>query len=438
MPKSHSKWICQQCAYESTGWLGKCPSCGSWNTLVETVVAVGTTNSRLRKDVSARQAKPQNLSQIKISKNSRVSTRIPELDRVLGGGLVTGQVVLLAGEPGIGKSTILLQLSDILAKVLYVAGEESAQQIGIRAQRLGIRNKKIEVLEETNVDEVVVAIEQSSNLTMVVVDSIQTMYTSDLTGLSGSVGQVRECAFRLLKVAKAKGIPLFIVGHVTKEGTVAGPAVLAHIVDTVLWFEGDKTLTLRMLRAYKNRFGPTDEVGIFTMEDKGLISVTSAEKIFLSKDTKAVSGSCVTSILEGTRPILVEIQSLVVPTKLAFPKRTSQGFDAKRLELMLAILQKRCGLPMGEFDVFVNVVGGVTIKDPGADLAVCLSIASSYFDKALPSKLIAVGEVDLLGEIRQAQSQERRIKEARRVGFSPTVSNKETKYLNQTISRLLR
>ena len=431
-----SIFVCQQCGNEYSKWMGKCTACNSWNSLVETVVSIGTRQQGLGN--SKTKVSSVNLSEVKVNKNSRISTKISELDRVLGGGLVTGQVVLLAGEPGIGKSTILLQLSDILAKVLYVAGEESAQQIGIRAQRLGIRSKKIEVLEETNVDEVVVAIEQSSNLAMIVVDSIQTMYTSDLTGLSGSVGQVRECAFRLLKIAKSKGIPLFIVGHVTKEGTVAGPAVLAHIVDTVLWFEGDKTLTLRMLRAYKNRFGPTDEVGIFTMEDKGLISVTSAEKIFLSKDTKAVSGSCVTSILEGTRPILVEIQSLVVPTKLAFPKRISQGFDSRRLELMLAILQKRCGIPLGEFDVFVNVVGGVTIKDPGADLAVCLSIASNYFDKTLPNKLVAVGEVDLLGEIRQAVSQDRRLKEARRVGFSLVASNIESKYLNQAISKYLR
>lgn len=436
MAKSHSKFICQQCGYESTGWLGKCPSCGSWNSLVETITSEPSRTARNKQ--TAGNIKPIFLSSVASKKISRISTKIPELDRVLGGGLVSGQTVLLAGEPGIGKSTILLQLSDILGNVLYVAGEESATQISVRAQRLGVKSKRIQILEETDVDAVISQMEAEKDFSCVIVDSIQTMFTSDLTGLAGSVGQIRESASRLLKSAKLRGVPLFIVGHVTKEGTVAGPAVLAHIVDTVLWFEGDKTLTLRMLRAYKNRFGPTDEVGIFTMEDKGLVSVTSAEKIFLSKDQKSVSGSSVTSVLEGTRPILVEIQSLVVPTKLAFPKRVSQGFDSRRLELMLAVLQKRCGIPLGEFDVFVNVVGGVTIKDPGADLAVCLSIASNYFDKALPPKLVVVGEVDLLGEVRQAQSQERRVKEARRVGFSLTASNKETKYLNQAINRYLR
>ncbi len=437
MAKAHSKFICQQCGYESTGWLGKCPNCDSWNSLVETVTSeVSTINNSKNKTRPG--VKPVNLSSISSKKVSRISTKISEFDRVLGGGLVDGQAVLLAGEPGIGKSTILLQLSNILGNVLYVAGEESASQISIRANRLGVKSRKIQILEETNIDNVISEIESGEKVSCVIVDSIQTMFTGDLTGLAGSVGQVRECAYRLLRVTKSKGIPLIIVGHVTKEGTVAGPAVLAHIVDTVLWFEGDKTLTLRMLRAYKNRFGPTDEVGIFMMEDRGLVSVTDAEKIFLSKDTKEVSGSCITSILEGTRPILVEIQCLVVPTKLAFAKRTSQGFDSKRLELMLAILQKRCGIPLGDYDVFVNVVGGVTIKDPGADLAVCLSIASSYFDKPLANKFVAIGEVDLLGEVRAAASQEKRIKEARRVGYSLIASNKETKYINQAIKKYLK
>lgn len=436
MARLHSKFVCQQCGYESTGWLGKCPSCGTWNSLVETVTEEPSRNISSGRNKSRPGIKPVNLSSVSSRKLTRITTKISELDRVLGGGLVDGQAVLLAGEPGIGKSTLLLQLSNILGNVLYVAGEESTSQISIRAHRLAVKNKRIQILEETNVDNAIDVIETAEKLSCIIVDSIQTMFTDDLTGLSGSVGQVRECASRLIRVAKSKGIPLIIVGHVTKEGTVAGPAILAHIVDTVLWFEGDKTITLRMLRAYKNRFGPTDEVGIFTMEDKGLVSVTDAQKIFLSKDTKAVSGSCITSILEGTRPILVEIQSLVVPTKLAFPKRTSQGFDARRLELMLAILQKRCGIPLGDFDVYVNVVGGVTIKDPGADLAVCLSIASSYFDKPLPVKLVAVGEVDLLGEIRPAASQEKRIKEAKRVGHSQVISTKEAKYLNQAIKSL--
>jgi DNA repair protein RadA/Sms len=348
-------------------------------------------------------------------------------------------VVLIAGEPGIGKSTLLLQVADKLGKVLYVCGEESTGQIKVRADRLGVKNKDIQLIEETDVDAV---IDQFSAFSIkpsaVIVDSIQTMTTSDLSGMAGSVGQVRECAFRLLKAAKERNIPLFLVGHVTKEGTVAGPAVLAHIVDTILWFEGDKTLTLRLLRAVKNRFGPTDEVGIFEMEDKGLISQTDPEKLFLTKSRKEVPGSVVSSILQGTRPFLVEIQSLVVPTKLAFPKRIAQGIDSRRLELLLAVLIRRCGLPLYEDDVFVNVAGGIKVFEPASDLAICLSVASAYFDKAINKRVVAVGEVGLLGEIREVVAQDKRIKEARRMGFTAPVSSKEFHYLGEAIKRLLK
>lgn len=428
--KVHSKFICQQCGYESTGWMGKCPSCGEWNTLVETITQESGSQKGNRE---VRNVKSIPLHSVTSKKTSRTSTQIPELDRVLGGGIVPGQVILLAGEPGIGKSTILLELADKLGNVVYASGEESVHQIKIRADRLGVKSKKIEVLEETNIDSIINAIDDPS---LLIVDSIQTMNTSDLTGLAGSVGQVRECAFRLVRLAKSRNIPVFIVGHVTKEGTVAGPSVLAHIVDTVLWFEGDKTLTLRLLRAYKNRFGPTDEVGIFTMVDKGLVSVSDVSKLFLS-DGKPVPGSSVACLMEGTRPILVEIQSLVTPTKMAFAKRVSQGFDTKRLEMLLAVLQKRANIPLYEFDVFVNVVGGVSVKDPGADLAVCMSLASTYFDKSLP-KLVAVGEVGLLGEVRDAPLQEKRAKEARRLGYSNIASNKEGKYLSQIIKSYLK
>jgi len=434
MAKAHSKYVCQQCGYETTGWMGKCPSCDTWNSLVETVVE-DTKSAKSQRSIN--KVTPKNLSQIKISKNSRTSTKISELDRVLGGGIVGGQVVLLAGEPGIGKSTLLLQLSEKLGKVLYVSGEESASQVAIRASRLGVNSKKIDFLESTDIDQIVEA-GGTDNTTALIIDSIQTMTTADLTGLPGSVGQVRECAFRLVRFAKSSNTPVFIVGHVTKEGSVAGPAVLAHIVDTVLWFEGDKTLTLRLLRAYKNRFGPTDEVGIFTMDETGLNSATNVDKLFLSGGKKSVPGSVVTTILEGTRPIMVEIQSLVVSSKLPFPKRVSQGFDQKRLELILAILQRRAGLPIYDYDVYINVVGGVTIKDPGADLAVCLSIASAYFDKILPEKMTAVGEIDLLGEVREATQQERRVKEIKRLGYTIVASNKETKYLSQAIKRYLQ
>lgn len=430
----HSKYVCQQCGYESTGWLGKCPNCNQWNTLVETVIAVNpkskTLNSRKSQNSNV---KIQKLSDIKKTATKRISTKISELDRVLGGGLVPGQVVLIAGEPGIGKSTLLTQLASNLVNVLYVCGEESASQVAIRADRLGVKKAEIELLEDTNVDRVIELINSPS---AVIVDSIQTMTTEDLSGMAGSVGQVRECAFRLLKCAKEKNIPLFLVGHVTKEGTVAGPAVLAHIVDTVLWFEGDKTLTMRVLRAVKNRFGPTDEVGVFEMRDQGLYSFKDIEKAFLEKNVKNVSGSVVTSIMQGTRPLLVEIQALVVPTKLAIPRRIAQGIDSKKLELLLAVLTRRCGLPLYDFDVFVNVAGGLKVAEPASDLAVCLSIASAYFDKPVSVKTIAIGEVGLLGEIREVSAQDKRIKEAKRMGFDNAITSSNFKFVAQALKSL--
>lgn len=405
---------------------------------METVVSTGgSRGSKNTKNVKSG-AEPVSLSEIKSGNTKRVSTKISELDRVLGGGLVPGQGVLIAGEPGTGKSTILTQVADNLGSVLYVCGEESANQVAIRAKRLGVTGKKIQLLEDTDADSVVSRISdlKSSGLQAVIVDSIQTMTTSDLSGMAGSVGQVRECAFRLLKVAKERNIPLFLVGHVTKEGAVAGPAVLAHVVDTVLWFEGDKTLTTRVLRAVKNRFGPTDEVGVFEMEETGLIPVADIEKAFLEKGKKEVSGSIVTSVMQGTRPVLVEIQALVVPTKLAFPRRVAQGIDTKRLELLLAVLTRRCGLPVYDFDVFVNVAGGLKVTEPASDLAICLAIASSYYDKPVSLKTIAVGEVGLLGEVREVVAEAKRLKEAKRMGFTIGISSKETKYVGQAMKQL--
>jgi DNA repair protein RadA/Sms len=401
--------------------------------LVETVISTGSKSES--PSTKATSSKAVSLSSISSRKTSRVSTRISELDRVLGGGLVPGQVVLIAGEPGIGKSTLLLELGDKIGDTLFILGEESASQVKVRADRLGIKNKSLKFLEETDVDAAVEAIDGGK---LIVVDSIQTMSTQDLTGLAGSVGQVRECAFRFLRAAKKRSIPLFLVGHVTKEGTVAGPAVLAHIVDTVLWFEGDKSLTLRLLRAVKNRFGPTDEVGIFEMEDKGLLPVTSTEKIFLSGSSKAVAGSVITSALQGTRPLLVEIQALVVSSKMPFPKRVAQGVDSRRLELLLAVLIRRCGLPLYEYDVFVNVAGGIKVTEPASDLAICLAIASSFFDKVPPKGTLALGEVGLLGEIREVVAQEKRIKEARRLGFGIPISQKQVRYVSEAIKKYLK
>lgn len=434
MMSFHSKYVCQQCGYESTGWLGKCPECGTWNSLVETVISTegkGGVKGKAR----SYSAKTVKLTDIKSSSTARLSTKISEFDRVLGGGLVPGQVVLIAGEPGIGKSTLLLQLSNNLGNILYVCGEESVNQIKVRADRLGVKKADISLLEDTDVDFVIDSIE---NPTAIIVDSIQTMTTSDLSGMAGSVGQVRECANRLLHIAKRKNIPLFLVGHVTKEGTVAGPAVLAHIVDTVLWFEGDKTLTTRVLRAVKNRFGPTDEVGVFEMQDKGLMPIADLEKAFLEKGIKNVSGSVVTSVMQGTRPLLVEIQALVVPTKLAIPRRVAQGIDSRRLEMLLAVLTRRCGLPVYDYDVFVNVAGGLKVTEPASDLAIVLAVASSYFDKAISAKTIAVGEVGLLGEVREVVAQEKRIKEAKRMGFTIPITSKEVKFAAYAIKQLFK
>ena len=382
---------------------------------------------------------PGTLTDIKASNMERITTGISELDRALGGGMVTGQVILIAGEPGIGKSTLLLQLANNLKSTLYVSGEESASQVAIRGQRLGIRNKAISLLESTDVDEIIehlLAITYS--LSAIIVDSIQTMSTSDLTGLAGSVGQVKESAFRLLRFAKTSNIPLILVGHVTKEGTVAGPAVLAHIVDTVLWFEGDKQSNLRLLRSVKNRFGATDEVGIFSMEDKGLISLDNPEKLFLEQGKTGVAGSIVSILMEGTRSILIEIQSLVVPTKLPIPRRVAQGIDSKRLEMLLAILFRRANIPLYDMDVFVNVAGGIKAHDPSVDLAICLSIASSFFDKPLPKKFLAIGELGLSGEIRKVSFQEKRIKNAKRLGFNDIADSASFKYLPQVIHDYLK
>jgi DNA repair protein RadA/Sms len=436
--RSRSKYVCQQCGYESTGWLGKCPQCASWNSLVETVVS--TPKTRKLQTSKTPSKKPVSISSISSKRTSRLSTKISELDRVLGGGLVSGQVVLLAGEPGIGKSTLLLQVAQKLGNVLYISGEESIRQLKIRADRLGVSKKTIQVVEETNTDNIVFQIETlaKNGLTCVIVDSIQAVATEDLRGLTGSIGQVRESAYRLVRVAKKRNIPLFIVGQVTKEGTVAGPATLAHIVDTLLWFEGDKSLTLRLLRAVKNRFGPTDEVGIFSMEDKGLKSIDNPEKLFLTGGRRTVAGSVASSVMQGLRPIMVEVQSLVVPSKLAFPKRIAQGIDSRRLELLIAVLVRRCGLPLYEYDCFVNVAGGVVAKDLSIDLAICLSLASAFFDKALLRKSVAVGEVGLLGEIRGVMAEEKRIKEARRLGFTLPITRKQVKYLQQAIKKYLR
>ncbi len=435
----HTQYVCQQCGYSQVGWAGKCPECGSWGSLVETVVSV-ESGSKKGKDRQKNLNKPIELSKVPFVKTSRLSTKLAELDRVLGGGLVPGQVILIAGEPGIGKSTLLLQISENLGKVIYVSGEESNQQIKIRAERLGVKNKNILLLEETNVDSILETISDSAKGQQplaIIIDSIQTMVTRDLRGSAGSVGQVRESAFRLTQLAKSKSIPLFLVGHVTKEGSVSGPATLTHMVDTLLWFEGDKDLFLRMLRSVKNRFGPTDEIGIFEMQEKGLVSVEDVEKLFIASEKK-VAGKAIASILEGTRPVLVEIQSLVGPSSTAFPKRIAQGIDSRRLEVIIAVLSRHANLPLYEKDVFINVVGGIIIKEPASDLAVSLAIASSFLGKPLPPRLTAIGEVGLLGEVRSVLNEEKRIRHAKRQGFAPIVTSRDFHFISEAIKSLLR
>lgn len=387
---------------------------------------------------------PVKLSSIKgADYNRRISTKIAELDRVLGGGILPGMVALVAGEPGIGKSTLLLQIAgNTGGKVLYVAGEESAAQIANRAKRLGIRGDNITVLEETDADAVIGQIGRIGQIGLVIVDSIQTMTTADLTGTAGSIGQVKECANRLAFYSKRTGTPLFLVGHVTKEGAIAGPRVLEHLVDTVLWFEGERQDILRVLRAVKNRFGATDEVGIFSMEERGLVEVANPSKLFLgeaglSAQAGRVSGSVATPIIEGTRPLLVEIQALVSPTKLAFPKRSASGIDGRRLEIIIAVLARRVGLPLWEYDVFVNAAGGIKITEPAADLAIALALASAFYEKPVAPSTFAVGEVGLLGEIREVVYLERRIKEARRIGFRTPVTKREARTVGEAIRRYI-
>ncbi len=432
-----SKYICQQCGFSQIGWAGKCPQCGAWGSLVETL---DETSFSKKSSFRAKKSPPVQaikLSSINPQKRERVITKISELDRVLGGGIVPGQVILLAGEPGIGKSTILLQLAENLGNVIYVSGEESAEQISLRAHRLNVKSNQIQIISETNIDSIIEELKTSKS-SLFIIDSIQTMYTNDLSGMSGSVGQVRECASRLVQLAKKSQVPTILVGHATKQGSVAGPATLAHMVDTVCWFEGDKQTDLRIIRSHKNRFGPTDEIGIFKMESQGLVSVDDIGSLFMSEHDKAVPGSILASIMEGTRPLLVEIQSLVIPSKTPYPKRIAQGIDSRRIELLLAILTQRAGVNIIDQDVFVNVVGGIVIKEPAADLAIALSLASAYLNKATSQKTLAIGELGLLGEVRRVPNEEKRIKEARRQGIRNIVSSAKDNSLRLIISTLFK
>jgi len=427
-PKLKAQYVCTNCGSTHARWSGKCPVCGEWNTLVEEVVAVGpTATSRER---WAGQSVPQRLADLQTDALVRWPLPIGEFSRVLGGGIVPGSLVLIGGDPGIGKSTLLLQSAVLAAKhigpALYVSGEESAQQIKMRAERLGLGSSDLYLLTETNLDAIVSAIDQLKPK-LCVVDSIQTMYVEDVHASPGTVTQVRESAQRLQAVAKRKDVAIFIVGHVTKEGNIAGPKVLEHIVDTVLQMEGERFHAFRVLRSIKNRFGPTSEVGVFEMTGDGMREVLNPSEAFLAERLLHVPGSAVAVTMEGTRPLLVEVQALTSHTQNPMPRRTANGFDYNRLFLLIAVLAKRVGIRLGDQDVFVNVVGGLTIDEPAADLAAAVAIASAHKSAPVPGELAVIGEVGLSGEVRSVGQLGQRLNEAAKLGFRRCILPKTTR-----------
>lgn len=424
MAKTSSVFVCQQCGYQSPSLLGRCPECGNWNTLVEQVTP-NFSNKGNKKHLSI--PKIIKLADIDRKSYERISTKINEFDRVLGSGVVLGSVVLVAGDPGIGKSTLLSHLAINIPGTLYVAGEESPQQIRLRIERLN-QKADLSFIAETDVDAIILGIKEHKPK-LVIIDSIQTLETTDLTAAPGSVSQVRESAHRLQKIAKQLHIPIFLVGHVTKEGTIAGPKTLEHLVDVVLSLEGDSNGNFRVLRANKNRFGPIDEVGIFEMDGAGLKEVKNPSEIFLEERVEA-PGSTITVLLTGLRPILVEIQALATKTNSPIPRRVGTGIDNNRLQLLVAVLQKRLRLPLWDQDIFVNVAGGIKITEPAADLAICAAIISSFKDKSLSKNAVFIGEVGLLGEVRNVRNLEKRINEAKKLGFEKVFSSKNLANLN--------
>lgn len=428
MPKDKFKtvYVCTNCGETSARWMGRCPSCGAWNTMTEDVVReekpakAVSAQGTVRGIGGATTMIARALSDIGVTEEkSRIITGISELDRVLGGGIVLGSVVLLGGEPGAGKSTLLLQLCGAISQavsVLYITGEESTRQIKLRALRLEVPQNGIRLAAETDIDTICDLIQQEKP-GLVVIDSIQTMHCSDVSSSAGSVSQVKECTARLLAVAKNNEIPTFIVGHVNKDGAIAGPKVMEHIVDTVLYFEGDKMLPYRILRAAKNRYGSTNEIGMFDMTGKGLKVVENPSKLLLEGRPVGVSGNCVACTLEGSRPILSEIQALVSKTAFGTPRRAASGFDFNRTNLLLAVLEKRAGYFLGNLDVYLNIVGGLQLDETACDLAVCMAVVSSMLDRPVPDDMVAIGEVGLGGEVRSVSNLELRLREARRLGF---------------------
>jgi len=421
--KSGSRTIfaCQECGNQSSKWLGRCPECGNWNSYVEEQVRsepAGRALGTRRVSLSSAQALP--LSQVRFAQANRLRLPMREVNQVLGGGIVPGSLVLVGGDPGIGKSTLLLQLAHEVAStfgpVLYVSGEESVQQLKLRAQRLGVEGDRLMVLAENDLDAIIEQLETSRPM-LAVIDSIQTVFLSGVTSAPGSVSQVRECAGRLMLLAKSSHIPIFLVGHVNKEGAIAGPRVLEHVVDTVLYLEGERHHSFRILRSQKNRFGSTDEIGVFEMRDSGMHEISDPSRAFLQDRSLNEVGNVVHVALEGSRPLLVELQSLTTPSRFGAPRRSVNGIDLNRLHMLVAVLERRAHLSLGEDDVFINVAGGVRLTEPAADLAVALAIASNKRNRAAGGDLVAIGELGLSGEVRRVSQLERRLIEAHRLGF---------------------
>ena len=406
-------FVCSECGEEYAKWQGKCANCGGWNTLKE----FKTTQTTKQKNVTV---EITNLAEVKAENFGRISSEISEMDRVLGGGIVPGSVVLLGGEPGIGKSTLVMQIASKLKNTYYVSGEESLQQIKMRADRLKVKSQNVNIIAETNVDAIITALTKIKP-SLVIVDSVQTMYSADFPSTAGSLVQVRESALRLQKYAKQNNVPVILVGHVTKDGAVAGPKTLEHMVDVVLYLEGERFHDLRILRTTKNRFGATDEIGIFEINNNGLEEVSNPSKIFLSERTTKTAGSVVTATIEGSRPLLIEIQALVSPSNFGYPKRTASGFDLNRLQLIIAILINRANLNLSSQDVYLNIAGGFYLKEPAGDLAVAMAIASAFKNKPIDGKTIIFGELGLSGEVRPVNLAGKRLSEAKRLGFTKTI-----------------
>ncbi|MBQ3409504.1 MAG: DNA repair protein RadA [Clostridia bacterium] len=430
MAKAKTIFVCNECGYESVKWLGKCPACNEWNSFVEEkikktddLIVAGSENKKINK--------PMILNSVVGKENSRTSTGFSELDRVLGGGIVRGSLILVGGEPGIGKSTLILQLCDKIngnGKVLYVSGEESAEQIKLRADRLNIKNDDIMFLGETDIDNVQTSILEI-NPKLVIIDSIQTMYSDEITSAAGTVSQVREITARVMKICKSNNITTIIIGHVTKEGNIAGPRVLEHMVDTVLYIEGERYFSYRILRSVKNRFGSTNEIGMFEMQNEGMVEIENPSQILISEREENTSGSVVVATMEGSRPLLIELQALTSTTVFGFPRRTANGFDGNRLTLLMAVLEKRAHMNLSNQDIYLNVVSGIKVSEPAVDLAVILSVASSYKNLSIPKDFVAIGEVGLTGEIRSVNFIEKRLKEVEKLGFKTCIIPESNKKL---------